>query len=158
MALVWRLSSPAFADVLDGAGNRVYGARWNSPGRGVVYTGSNLSLCVLETYVHFPPVQREAIPDFAAISIRVPDDAGRTQVSADEMQRLLSGPEPEQACREAGDRWLESGADLLLVAPSVVVPEDSNIMINPAHPRMRDVAIVYRREFRFDPRLVIARA
>jgi len=33
------------------------------------------------------------------------------------------------------------------------VPEESNLMLNPAHPRMRDVAIVSRRRFRFDPRL-----
>lgn len=154
MAFVWRLSAPAFADALDGAGNRVYGARWNSPGRGVVYTGANLSLCVLETYVHFPAVQREAIPDFVALQIRVPDDAGVTQVSAADLEQLLSTGDP-LPCRATGDRWLDAGADLLLTAPSVVVAEDSNIMINPQHPRMNEVAIVGRRRFRFDPRLKV---
>jgi hypothetical protein len=36
-----------------------------------------------------------------------------------------------------------------------VVPEDSNIMINPTHPRMRDVAILHKRRFRFDARLKV---
>jgi RES domain-containing protein len=155
MALAWRLSTPAFADALDGAGNRTFGARWNSPGRGVVYASANLSLCVLETYVHFPPVQREIIPDFTATRISAPDDAGITQISIAEMAQLLSSRDSLRACREVGDRWLEAGVDLLLIAPSAVVPEDSNIMINPAHPRMSEVEIVQKSEFRFDPRLKV---
>jgi RES domain-containing protein len=153
MALVWRLASPAHADALDGEGNRIFGARWNSPGRGVVYTGVNLSLCVLETYVNFPAVRRADIPEFEAIRISVPDDAGTTRISLAELERLLSTPDPTNACRDTGDHWLNDGAHLLLVAPSVVVPEEENVMINPAHPRMKDVAIVHRRRFRFDPRL-----
>lgn len=153
MAFVWRLASPSYANALDGEGNRIFGARWNSPGRGVVYTGANLSLCVLEAYVHFPAVARKELPDFEAIRIRVPDDARTTRISVAEMERLLSSPDAERACRAAGDRWLAEANHLLFVAPSVVVPEDSNIMINPAHPRMSEVAIVHKRRFRFDPRL-----
>jgi hypothetical protein len=36
----------------------------------------------------------------------------------------------------------------------VVVPEEFNLMLNPAHPAMRKVAIESMRHFRFDPRLV----
>ena len=55
MATAWRLSPPAFARALDGEGNRVFGARWNSPGHGVVYASENLSLCVLEPLL--PPME-----------------------------------------------------------------------------------------------------
>jgi len=48
MAIVWRLTAPEYADRLDGKGNVERGARWNSPGRGVVYASFNLSLAVLE--------------------------------------------------------------------------------------------------------------
>ncbi len=54
MALVWRLVPPQFATALNGKGNVERGARWNSPGRGVVYASYNLSLCVLETFVQMP--------------------------------------------------------------------------------------------------------
>ena len=155
MVLAWRLSPPAYADTLTGEGNRAFGARWNSPGRGVVYASINLSLCVLEAYVHFSATQRRAIPDFEAVLISVPDDAGTTRISPAEMERLLSMPDPQSACRQVGDRWLAQGGHLLLMAPSVIVAEDENVMINPAHPRMRDVAIVRRRRFHFDPRLTV---
>jgi RES domain-containing protein len=157
MPLVWRLTSPAYARVLDGEGNRITGARWNSPGRGVVYTSANLSLCVLETYVHIPPPLREALPSFAAVCLNVPDDAEATRVGPAELQRLISASNPQAAFRSLGDKWLSEARNLLLMAPSVVVPEELNIMLNPAHARMRDVQVVSTRPFQFDPRLVAAR-
>jgi hypothetical protein len=42
----------------------------------------------------------------------------------------------------------------MLAAPSMIVPEDLNVMLNPAHPQMREVRIASTRPFRFDPRLV----
>ena len=157
MPVVWRLAAPAYAQVLTGAGNRIVGARWNSPGRGVVYTSAHLSLAILETYVHLSQAQRETLPEFEAVRISVPDNAGATHVSTAEFERLASAPDPESACRAVGDRWLATGAQLILSAPSVIVPEELNIMLNPAHPRMRDVAIVATRKFRFDTRLVVKR-
>ena len=155
MALVWRLSPPAYAETLDGEGNRIFGARWNSPGRGVVYTCDTLSLCVLETYVHFPSAQREVIPDYEAVQISIPDDAGTRLIQAKEFEDLLETDDPMTAFREIGNNWLAAARDLALIAPSVVVPEDMNVMLNPTHPRMKDVRIARRRRFRFDPRLVV---
>jgi RES domain-containing protein len=153
MRTVWRLTPPAFASVLDGEGNRKTGARWNSPGRGVIYTCANLSLCVLETYVHIPAVLRLALPDFEAVQLRVPDDGGTTQITTAQFEKVMSLPDPASACRTVGDLWLTEEADLVLAAPSVVVPEELNVMINPVHPRMRDVRIIATRRFRFDTRL-----
>ena len=155
MRIVWRLSAPGYADVLTGEGNRMFGARWNSPGRGVVYTSAHLSLAVLETYVHLPLARREMLPEFEAVRIGVPDDASRTQISRDEFDALMSAEDAVAACRAVGDGWLAVGADLILEAPSVIVPEESNIMLNAAHARMADVTVLAKRMFRFDARLSI---
>jgi len=37
---------------LDGAGARLVGGRWNSPGRALVYMAESVSLAVLENLVH----------------------------------------------------------------------------------------------------------
>jgi RES domain-containing protein len=118
------------------------------------YTSSHLSLCVLEVFVHLPPVLRLNIPDFEAVRLSIPDDAGTTHVSVEELEMMLAASDPEAACRAAGDGWIERGRELILAAPSIIVPEDLNLMLNPAHPRMRDVAIVSARRFRFDARLL----
>jgi RES domain-containing protein len=151
--LVWRLTPPAYARVLDGRGNRETGARWNSPGRGVVYASFNLSLCVLETYVHIPPALRLSLPEFEAARIEIPDNAGVTEISPATLARAMATPDPAAACRAIGDQWLSRGDDLILAAPSTIVAEEMNVMINPAHPRMRDVRVTATRRFQFDPRL-----
>jgi RES domain-containing protein len=157
MPVVWRLAAPAYADFLNGEGSRIFGARWNSPGRGVVYTCAHLSLSVLETYVHIPPEQRDALPEFEALCIQVPDNAGMTRITPAMLEGFLLASDPESACRAVGDRWLEAGADLVLAAPSIVVPEELNFMLNPVHSRMHEVSIVSRRKFDFDPRLATTR-
>jgi RES domain-containing protein len=157
MATVWRLTPPQFAHMLDGEGSREAGGRWNSPGRRAVYTSSHLSLCVLEVYVNLPPELRVELADFEAVRINVPDDAIGTEISIEQFASLMTSSDPLAACRAVGDNWLARGSDLVLQAPSGPVPEDPNIVLNPAHPRMREISIVSTRRFLFDPRLAVAR-
>jgi RES domain-containing protein len=154
MATAWRLAPAPFARELDGEGASLAGGRWNSRGVPMFYTSSHLSLCVLEVFVHLPPVLRLNIRDFEAVRLSIPDDAGTTLIGVDEMEMMLGASDPEAACRAAGDSWIAAGHELILAAPSIIVPEDLNLMLNPAHPRMHDVAIVSTRRFRFDARLV----
>lgn len=142
---------------LDGAGNRDTGARWNSGrGRGVVYTSLNLATCVLETFVHFGAQLRLRLPsNFMLAEIRVPDDAGVLEIRPDEIPPDADRPGPDGRTRyqRTGDAWLDEGRDLVLLAPSAVVPQEWNAMLNPQHGRMAEVAIVSCGPFRFDPRL-----
>ena len=157
MPLVWRLTPPLFARALDGEGSNHIGGLWNSPGVAMVYTSSHLSLCVLEVLVNFPPFLRIELPKMEAVSIQIPDDARHTYQRR-RSRAILSASDPLVACRTAGDRWIWLRQHHVLAAPSVVIPEELNIMLNPAHPRMRDVAIMSARAFRFDPRLAASRA
>ena len=142
MALAWRLADPRYAEDLDGIGNRLYGARWNSPGRGVVYCSENLSLCVLENLVHLNPAMRDRLPDRVAVRVEYPDGIELTGFAA-----------LPADCRVVGDHWLDEGRTLVLRAPSIVVPQEMNLMFNPAHPMMHHLKIVELVPFTFDQRL-----
>jgi RES domain-containing protein len=144
MAFVWRLADPRFAMDLEGSGNGRFGARWNSPGRGVVYCSENLALCVLENLVHLNPAMRMRLPPRLAVRIRIPDGVETTEIAT------LPDKDAAARCRAIGDRWLEQGRSLVLWAPSFVVPLERNLMLNPAHPAMRRVRIVETVPFRFD--------
>jgi RES domain-containing protein len=157
MASVWRLAHTAYANILDGEGARMVGGRWNSPGRAAVYTSSHLSLCVLEAFVHIPPELRDDLPVMTAVRVGIPEDASGLEISAARFGDLMAGSNPVRGCRAIGDKWLERGQHLLLRAPSVLVPEETNIVLNPLHPQMRQVRIEASRPFRLDPRLVRTR-
>ena len=147
MAFCWRLADPRFADDLEGSGSRLHGARWNSPGRGVVYASENLSLCVLENLVHLPPVMRGRLPARVALKLQFPDEAEATELKA--LPEVASAAK----MKEIGDRWLDESRTLILRAPSVVVPLEMNLMFNPAHPLMAKVKIDGTTPFLFDERL-----
>lgn len=138
--MAWRICKRSHAD-LSGAGARLYGGRWNSPGRAVVYTAATAELAVLEVRVHLdlPP---DLIPsDFVLVEI---DLAGLA------VEAIGSLPADPMAF---GDTWLVEARTPVLRVPSVIVPEASNLLLNPSHPQAYAAQVVGMRDFRFDPRL-----
>ncbi|MGB9367074.1 MAG: RES family NAD+ phosphorylase [Xanthobacteraceae bacterium] len=158
MPLVWRLARPEFAEQLDGEGSRIEGGRWNPAGVPALYTSEHLSLSVLEVYAHLPPQMRDVLPVLTAVQISLPDKVGSARVTPERLAELLASADPLAACQALGEAWISHGRDLLLQVPSVLVPEETNLILNPAHARMREVKIVSTRAFHFDPRLVVRRA
>jgi RES domain-containing protein len=150
-APLWRLVRPAWAPGLDGEGARLAGGRWNSPGRAVVYCGSSLALCVLETFVHLPPAMRsvDALPTMIAVMIAPPPQEQVTR--AEDLGAV--DLEDAAACRAMGDAWVAQGTTLALSVPSAVVPQERNIVLNVSHPAMAGVAVVSQETFRLDRRL-----
>ena len=117
-----------------------------------MYTSRSLALCVLETIVHLPSIR--FVQGFVATRIEVPDDAGVEVVAPAE---LPDDPFAQHAAvwfRQRGDRWLETGAALALVAPSVIVPQEQNVMLNPRHPSAGRIRIEEEFPFSFDTRLL----
>lgn len=155
MPLVWRLTPPEFHTELDGEGARLFGGRWNSPGLRALYTSSHLSLSVLETYVNIPLLLRTSLPVYQAVRISIPDNANTARISPAQFAELLTTSDPVAASRSIGDDWITRRDNLVLQVPSVLVPEETNLIINPEHPAAGDVRIVSARAFQFDPRLVV---
>jgi RES domain-containing protein len=52
-----------------------------------------------------------------------------------------------------GDEWLRSKASSVLRVPSVIIPDESNFLLDPTHPDFAKLSIGTPKEFWFDPRL-----
>jgi RES domain-containing protein len=139
--IVYRLAKAAFTS-LDGEGARLYGGRWNSPGRPMIYAAASPSLALLEVLVHLdlPP---DLIPDdYRLLSIHLPDDAP-----------VLSLQTPPEDPRARGDAFLAAGEVLALSVPSVIVPQERNTLINPRHAAAGGLRVEAEVPFRLDSRL-----
>jgi RES domain-containing protein len=55
--------------------------------------------------------------------------------------------------RAIGSAWLASGREALLVVPSVVIAEESNVLINPVHADSTRMTATKVRRFLFDHRV-----
>ncbi len=140
---VWRHAA------LDGEGARRFGGRWNSAGRRLLYTSSHLSLAALEALVQF---DADEVPeDLQAFAIEIPDALATEQVTTDILP--IGWGRQEFATRALGDEWLTAARTPVLVAPSAIIPEETNVLVNPAHPATHGVVVVARRRFVYDPRL-----
>jgi RES domain-containing protein len=136
----------AVHSALDGEGARLWGGRWNSAGRSMVYAAASPSLAVLEVLVHLD-LPAELLPDdLRLLTIEIPDDV-KTQI-------LDPSPTEDDDCRVAGDAFLEGGKALALLVRSVIVPQERNVLLNVRHPDMARVRVQDSAAFQFDPRLL----
>jgi RES domain-containing protein len=137
---LWRLCRRRYAD-LTGEGARIYGGRWNSPGRPVVYFAEHPALAALEVRVHLdlPP---ELLPnDFVLMHVTLAN-------------RLIAHiGETTSPTVVVGDAWLTERRSLALRVPSVLVSYSWNVLFNPHHPNAGQAHVAAIESFGFDPRL-----
>lgn len=148
---LWRLTREAHA-ALDGEGARLHGARWNSRGIAVVFAASHLSLAALEYLVHIDP--EDAPDDLVALRLHVPDEATELVYEPAALPAGWRDTPPPLECQVIGDHWAGNGEHLLLRVPSVLVPEASHVLVNPAHPEASGVRAVETRPYSYEPRLL----
>ncbi len=145
----YRIARPAFAaSALSGEGARLHGGRWNSPGRACVYAAESRALAVLELLVHLPGITR-ALP-FRLLTLEVPD------ALVDPPPELPDGWATRPAspvARATGDRWLAGTRSTALRVPSVILPEESILLLNPRAAGFATIQVVHDRAFRLDLRL-----
>lgn len=71
-----------------------------------------------------------------------------------EIETIHSLPADPNLFRQLGDEWLEAGETVALRVPSVLVPLQWNLIINPQHPSAAEIRVVERTPFAFDSRLL----
>ena len=141
----WRLCRAPYA-TLHGDGARRFGGRWNSPGRPVVYMAEHPALALVEVLVHLDLAPESLPDDYVMLRAALPDDPPPEQ----------AGPAGAADPREAGDAWLARRAAPVLRVPSAIVPQATNLLLDPLHPAAQAARIVAVEPFRFDPRLLRA--
>ncbi len=150
MIQAWRLLKTRFlAGAWDGEGARRAGGRWNSVGVPVVYTSASLSLSLVEVLAHLPS---GLLPAYSAIPVAFEE----TLVSRLDARRLPARWKDEPAPPETkalGDAWVASRTSAVLRVPSVIVPNEFNYLLNPAHPEFARLEIGAAMPFPFDARL-----
>lgn len=147
--IVYRISRKQYRNDLSGTGAKMVGGRWNSPGLAILYTTRNISLSLLELMVHTDSDQFSG--EFSLISIEIPDKYFGATIDYRKLKR--GWYDDEAGTQFIGDSFGRNGIDLCMQVPSVLVPEESNILINPVHAAMQYVTIVSQRDFSPDKRL-----
>jgi len=138
------------ARTLDGAGSRINGGRWNHVATACIYASMSRALAVLEFAVN---VSIDEIPqDLAIVTFDIPDN-GHKIFTVDQLPHGWNSADAFEITRNFGTPFLEKAEHLMMRMPSVIIPEEYNLLINPAHPDMKKVTIDNITRFSFDARL-----
>ena len=153
---LWRIGvdAPAYeADELNGKGAEISGGRWNRVGVPIVYTSTTRALACLETVVHLAD---EPLPlNRYLVRVTVPAQAWTTATVLDPSTLVGWDAEPVgRASVDWGTNWAKAKATLLALVPSIVVPEELNVLINPRHANAGQVKAVKVRKWVYDARLI----
>lgn len=154
---VWRIATdtPTYtSDDLSGEGAKVTGGRWNRAGMPVVYTSESIALACMETLVH---LKASGLPlNRYLVRIDVPDPVWQAAKVFDAKTLPIGWDAiPEgKVSLDFGDQWLTGNSSALLVVASVIVPQEKNILINPAHPDAAKITVTKISKWLYDPRLL----
>lgn len=122
------------------------GGRWNAVGVPVIYAAGSKALSMLEVLVQGGDM---TLPR-AAVTASIPDDVIIEELAPlPEGWRELDSP----AAMAAGTAWVASGRSAVLRVPSVIVPDEPNYVINPAHPAAARIEVEAPVPVAWDPRL-----
>ncbi len=152
MVTARRIVKKAFiTTAFTGEGALLYGGRWNSPGVPVVYVASSRALAILEMAVHLD--NATLLTSFALIPCtfheRLVTGIDRRALPAQWRQ----DPSPAELAA-IGDKWVAQARSAVLAVPSAIVDDETNFLLNPAHPRFADIEIGEPSDFEFDRRLI----
>ena len=138
------------AEAFTGEGARIHGGRWNFPGVPLVYAAQTRSLAAIEALAHFHGAERRI--RFVTFEIEIPDRL-IAQVDASSLPAGWRTPVISSATQEIGSRWQRSGSSVALAVPSVPIPQEFCILLNPEHADTDKVMVSYPEPFSFDERL-----
>src|SRR5262249_6053507 len=136
--------------IFDGAGAFLHGARWNSPGRRIIYAADTFAGAMLEILVHTEIGELPRAHSW--ISIDIPSEVSFEELMPDNLSGwdLKNSP----SARQFGDEWHQQRRSLILVVPSVVTSGiGRNVLINQDHPEFRALKSSPPRDVRWDVRL-----
>ena len=150
MIAVSRLSRSEYAG-FDGRGGLYRPGRWHERGHRIVYAAQSEALAALEVLVHLSSITQ--MPEYVCVKAEIP---GRLILDIRDLGPLPSdwpSADANQA-RRLGARWIKEKTSAVLRVPSVVIPRESNFVLNPEHPDFGRIAVTPPLPFEFDLRLV----
>lgn len=123
--------------VFSGEGGLFVSGRWHHLGNKVIYCSASIALCELEWLAHHGC----SVSSFSNFrySIEVPDQYVLT-LSKNKLPSHWDATPATDYTRDFSEKILFKSSDYLAIAvPSVLVPEELNLVINPLHKEFSNV-------------------
>ena len=154
---LWRIAADTpdwTAEDMGGKGAAAKGGRWNHPREHVVYASRSISLAAWETRAHLGRSGTRLPFNRYLVRIDVPDDVwSRRELRPSALAVGWDAIPEGRVSRDHGSAWLVGARSAMLVVPSVIIPEEDNVLLNPAASDFALIQAVKVRRFLYDHRV-----
>ena len=135
--LVYRISVKNYSNLLSAPG---VAGRWNTSGCKLVYTAESIALAFLESMLRRKGLGFNDL--FRTMVIRIPDSIKITVIPESKLAVNWRNSENYSACQFFGDDWYHNSDTLVLKAPSAILPQENNYIINSTHPDFNKIRLL----------------
>lgn len=152
MISAWRITKQKHAKTaFTGEGAKLYGGRWNSPGRPVVYVAQSRALALAEILVHLESAQ--ILSSYVLFEAQI-DESHIAVVDLDALPKNWKNEPAPARLQSIGDEWLASATSVALRVPSAIIVGEFNYLLNPLHRDFSRIEICGPEKFLIDRRLI----
>lgn len=147
----YRICRREYAKTLfTGEGGLLVSGRWTPKGYRVIYTAESIALALLEYQVNATTFENA---DVVVAGLYIPDDCAIYEPSPTALTHGWNVLKPQGGAWPIGMEWITRSEYVAMKVPSVVVPREHNILLNPAHPDYVRIKKDKPAKFALDPRL-----
>lgn len=148
---VYRICWPQFAEDLTGQGAFLHGGRWNFKGERLLYTATNPSLAMLEMLVHMPNLVIQTVFSLITIELKIKQFF---ELEASDLPSEWRKSDAPESLKRIGSDFLKAGKKPGLLVPSVIMPKDKNLLLNPILLPENSIRIVDKMDLELEKRLL----
>lgn len=119
----------------------------------MVYTSGSISLAILETLVNIQDL--EDLPGkLMLIPADLPNDLPIRRIESQVLPPQWRSSAVSSVTQDLGKRWFLEDGEAVVAVPSVVVPTETNYLINPRHDDFSRIIVHKPQPLQVDPRLL----
>lgn len=149
--VIYRIVKSKLEDsAFSGEGARLFGGRWNNPGKPVIYTSENRSLALLEMLVQNHPLRL----DYLVIPAYLPKSLSICSLPENKLPSDWRDNLNYISTRTVSEKWLLDQKACVLEVPSAVLPSEKNFILNPLHQDFSKIKIGKPEKISIDSRLI----
>ena len=119
------------SQVFSGEGGLLVAGRWHYAGTRVIYCSASIALCTLE-WLSYHGLTVSGF-DYYRYAINIPDKLIKKVSQSMLSKNWMTTPSTDDVRDVAEKQLFSSNKFLAMAVPSVVVPEEYNLIINPLH-------------------------
>jgi len=146
---LYRITSPIYANDLQGTGCLYTSGRWHYKGTRILYTSEHISLSKLEILANTPVIPKNQV----LVTIEIPEKASIKELPATELPaNWWQFPYPNLLA-DFTESWIKEGLFWIMKVPSAQSLTEYNYLLNPLHAQHALAKVKSIEAIHFDKRL-----